>query len=248
MKRFIARRGLPLLIWSDNGTNFVGAARELKELYNLLSTRVFQDSVTDYLSTQNIKWKFNPQHAPHVGGIWEAAVKSMKTHMRRILGDLKLTYEEFSTLLYQIESCLNSRPLVPLNNDEDGIEALHFLIGRPLKAIPDVSPPVPMSILKRWQLCKSLLRHFWKRWSYEYVTQISRFTKWQFPSRNLQVGDLVVVREDSPITNQWPLARVLMVHPGKDQRVRVATIKTAKGIYKRPIVKLALLLPSEEQL
>ena len=154
LKRFIARRGLPslILIWSDNGTNFVGAARELKKLYNFLSTQALQDSVIDYLSTQNIKWKFNPQHAPYFGGIWEAAVKSMKTHLRRILGDVKFTFEEFSSLLSHIKSCLNSRPLVPLNNDIDGIEAPtpgHFLIGRPLNAIPDVSPLVKMSILKR---------------------------------------------------------------------------------------------------
>ena len=248
LKRFIARRGLPSLIWSDNGTNFVGAARELKELYQLLNTHTFQESVTDFLSTQKINWKFNPQHAPHFGGLWEAAVKSMKTHLKRILGDVKLTFEEFSTLLTQIESCLNSRPFVPLNNDEDGMEALtpgHFLIGRPLKAIPDVSPSLPMSILKRWQLCKALLRHFWKRWSSEYVTHISRFTKWQYPSRNMQVGDLVVVREDSPITNKWPLARVIGIYPGQDDKVRVATIKTANGVYTRPVVKLALLLPNE---
>ena len=67
---------------------------------------------------------FIPQHAPHFGGIWEAAIRFMKTCLKRILGDVKLTYKEFCTLLTQIEACLNSRPLVPLPNDDDGIEAL----------------------------------------------------------------------------------------------------------------------------
>jgi len=104
LKRFIARRGLPSLIWSDNGTNFVGAKRELKELYQFLQTQATQESINHYLSDQKITWKFIPQHAPHFGGIWEAAVKSMKVHLRCILGEVKLTYEELSTLLAQIEA------------------------------------------------------------------------------------------------------------------------------------------------
>ena len=140
LRRFIARRGIPSLIWSDHGTNFVGAAREIKGLFQFLRNQETQDSIADFLSTQNVTWKFIPQHAPHFGGLWEAAVKSVKTHLRRIVRNVKLTFEEFTTVLSQIEACLNSRPLVPLLNDEDGIEALtpgHFLIGRPLVALPD---------------------------------------------------------------------------------------------------------------
>jgi len=250
LKRFIARRGLPSLIWSDNGTNFVGATRELKELYQFLQTQATQESINHYLSDQKIIWKFIPQHAPHFGGIWEAAVKSMKVHLRHILGKVKLKYEELSTLLAQIEACLNSRPLAPLANDDDGIEALTpgpFLIGRPLQALPDVSSTdvKSVSLLKRWQLCKMLLRHFWKRWSSEYLAELGRFTKWHHLSRNIKIGDLVVIREDSPISTKWPLARVVKVHPGKDNLVCVATVKTATGTYTRPATKLAF--SSDEQ-
>ena len=249
LRRFISRRGCPSLIWSDNGTNFVGAAREIKELFEFLRNQSTQDHVAKFLSDQSVTWKFIPQHAPHFGGLWEATVKSMKTHLRRILGDVKLTYEELTTVLTQIEACLNSRPLVPLANDDNGIEALtpgHFIIGRPLKALPDTSFAYngSLSLLKRWQLCQSLLRHFWKRWSTEHIAHIGRFTKWKYPSRNLCVGDLVILREDSPISTKWPLARVMEVHPGKDNLVRVATIKT---VYTRPVTKLALLLPNESE-
>ena len=61
----------------------------------------------------NYPLKFIPEHALHFGGHWEAAVKSMKIHLRRIVSTHKLTFEEFTTILTQIESCLNSRPLVP---------------------------------------------------------------------------------------------------------------------------------------
>ncbi len=121
----------------------------------------------------------------------ESAVKSMKTHLKRILGTVKLTFEELYTVLTQIEACLNSRPLVPLPSDDDGVEVLtpgHFLIGRPLESLPD--PLVSyrnMSLLSRWHLCQALVRHFWQRWSDEYISSLRRFTKWHHPTRNVQV-------------------------------------------------------------
>ena len=252
LRRFIARRGLPTLIWSDNGTNFVGASRQLSDVYKFLETQANHQTISGHLASQNIEWRFIPQRAPHFGGLWEAAVKSVKTHLRKILGEVKMTYEEMSTVLCQIEFTLNSRPLTPLHNDDDGIEALtpgHFLINRPLKALPDVSSiaPRPLSLLKRWQCCQSLVQHFWKRFSTEYLSHIGKFYKWQHPTRNIRIGDLVVIKEDAPICNQWPLAKVLNVHPGKDGLVRVAQIKTADGTYTRPITKLAVILPIDEQ-
>ena len=167
LRRFIARRGSPSLTWSDHGTNFVRAAREIKDLFQFLQEQKTQDDIANFLSGQNINWKFIPQHAPHFGGLWEAAVKSTKMHLKQILGNVKLTFEEFSTVLTQIEASLNSQPLVPLPNDDDGIETLtpgHFLIGRPLKALSDSSFSYAdsLSLLKRWQLCQALTRHFWK--------------------------------------------------------------------------------------
>ncbi len=146
LRRFIARRGCPSLIWSDWGTNFTGAAREIKELYRFLRDRSTQDAVAGFLSAQNITWKFIPQHAPHFGGLWEAAVKSVKTHLRRIVGTVKLTFEELSTVLTQVEACLNSRPFAPLPDSDEGIEALtpgHFLIGRPVPSRHSLSQPLP---------------------------------------------------------------------------------------------------------
>ena len=249
LRRFIARRGRPTLVWSDHGTNFVGAAREIKELFQFLREQETQGAISNFLSGQSIEWRFIPQHAPHFGGLWEAAVKSMKTHMRRVLGCVRFTYEELSTVLVQVEACLNSRPLVPLPADDDGIGALtpgHFLIGRPLEALPDSSFVYAnsLSLLKRWQLCQSLVRHFWKRWSSEYVTHLGRVTKWCCPTRNIRVGDMVILREDSALPTKWPLGRVIEVYPGKDNLVRVATVSS--GIRTRPVTKLALLLPSDE--
>ena len=128
--------------------------------------------ITDVCTSLGIEWKFIPEHSPHFGGLWEAAVKSAKTHLRCIVGEVKLTYEELSTVFAQIEAYLNSRPLVPVNTpDEDGIQVLTsglFLIRRPLCALPDPSSSHrPVSLLKRWDLCQNLIWHFWRRWSDE---------------------------------------------------------------------------------
>ena len=173
----------------------------------------------------------------------------MKICLRRIVSSHKLTFEEFTTILTQIESCLNSRPLVPLQYDEDGIEALtpgHFLIGKPPESIPDPAFSYrTLFLLRRWHLCQALVRHFWQRWSTEYISSLRRCTKWHYPARNVQVGDIVILQEDNMVPTKWPLAKVIQTHSGKDGLVRVVTIKTATGTYKRPVIKIALLLPSD---
>ena len=250
LRRFIARRGHPLLIWSDHGMNFVGANREINELIDFLQSQKIQKTISEFCACRKIEWKFIPERSPHFGGLWEAAVKSTKTHLKRIIANVKLTYEEFSTVLTQIEACLNSRPLIPPNTaDDDGIQALtpgHFLIGQPLMALPDPSFSYrSVFLLRRWHLCQNLVRHFWQRWSGEYLAALNRYNKWHYPSRNVALGDIVVLREDGTIPTNWPLARVIQTHPGKDTLVRVVTVKTANGIYKRPVSKIAVLIPSE---
>ncbi|XP_025264299.1 uncharacterized protein LOC112637854 [Camponotus floridanus] len=139
-RRFVSRRGLCSDVFSDCGTNFVGADRELRELFRASSSdgrRIIHATVSD-----GVRWRFNPPAAPHFGGLWEAAVKSTKHHLRRVIGEATLTYEEMATLLTQMEACLNSRPLQPLTDDPDDLAALtpgHFIIGAPLVAVPEPS-------------------------------------------------------------------------------------------------------------
>ena len=246
LRRFIARRGKPSLIMSDHGTNFTGAARELKELAEFLSLQKTQGVISDFCLSQHIAWDFIPEHAPHFGGIWEAAVKSLKTHLRRVTGNVRLTFEELTTVLTQIEACLNSRPLVPLPSDDDGVEVLtpgHFLIGRPIESLPDGALSYrSMSLLQRWHLCQSIVQHFWIRWSNEYLATLRRFAKWNQPSKNVHEGDVVILQEKGLVPARWPLARVTKVYHGKDGLVRVVSVKTNSGTYKRPVTKIAPLL------
>ena len=156
LRRFIARRGKPSLIQSDHGSNFVGAKKELEQLAAFLQQQKSQSQISQFCASQKIQWKFIPERSSHFGGIWEAAVKSFKFHLKRVTNNAKLTFEECYTVLTQIEACLNSRPLVTNSADDGGIEALtpgHFLIGRPIAALPDSAYSYhSTSLLRRWHL------------------------------------------------------------------------------------------------
>ena len=169
-------------------------------------------------------------------------MKGMKRHLKRIVSGVKLTFEELTTVLTQVKACMNSRPLAPIPSQDDALEPLTpgHLIGKPLESLLDSFRS--LSLLRRWHLCQNLTRHFWARFSKEYLVSLNRLTKWRFPSRNIAVGDVVVLQEDGLVPLKWQLARVMEVHPGRDGIVRVATVKTQSGTYKRPIAKLVLLL------
>jgi len=161
-KPFTARRGICATLKSDCGTNFKCADAELKNLFTKGSREL--GDMANLLANDGTKWLFNPPASPHFGGQWEAGVKSVKHHLRRVVGDTLLTYEEMNTLLTQIEAVLSSRPLTPLSNDPEDLEALtpgHFLTGSALKAIPEPSLLfVKCSRLSRWQLTQQMLESF----------------------------------------------------------------------------------------
>lgn len=247
LKRFAARRGVPSDIYSDNGSNFQGGAAELREIYQLLDEPATKRSLLEFAATQRVKWHFIPSLAPHFGGIWESAVKSFKTHFRRVTHEVRLTFEELSTVLSQIEACLNSRPLTALPDAEDSISVLtpgHFLIGKPITALPEIPQEEPKAVhlTKRWQLCQQITRHLWKRWTREYISTLNKTTKWHTPTRNFKAGDIVMYQGDSSIISKWPLARITAVHPGEDGYIRAATIFNGHHHLTRPTNKLALLL------
>ena len=152
LKHFIARRGLIDHLYSDNGSNFVGANRELKEFFK---SEEFLRQVHNYAAKTQFQWHFIPPNLPHFRGLWEAGVKSLKHHWKRIVGKALLTFGEFSTLLTQVEACLNSRPLIPLSNEPNDPGYLspgHFLIGAPLTSLPEPNfTNTTMNSLSRWQ-------------------------------------------------------------------------------------------------
>ncbi|XP_070144637.1 uncharacterized protein [Drosophila kikkawai] len=244
--RFVARRGCPQRVHSDNGKTFVGAATLLSRDF----LQAVKESVTDAYSHQGLVWRFIPPGAPHMGGLWEAGVKSFKTLFYKASATRKYAFEELATLLAKIEACLNSRPLSPMSEDPSDLLALtpgHFLVGGPL--LSTVEPEIKgeaKSILNRWQHLKAQHQQFSVRWKEDYLKELHKRYKWQYPTRNLQIGDMVVVKEDNLPSDEWRLGRISSVFPGADDLIRVVQIRTARGTIKRPVHKV-ILLPAEDQ-
>ncbi|GFT11218.1 integrase catalytic domain-containing protein [Trichonephila clavipes] len=246
LKRFCARRGAPKHIYCDNGTTFVGARRKLQEIFKFVSKLNENEHFCYFLSQVNIEWHFSPPVSPHFGGLWEAGVKSIKYHLKRVIGNTNLTFEEFSTLLTQVEAILNSRPLVSLDcdSDPDSLNILtpsHFLIGEVITSSPEHTNDDKLSLRSRWDIVQKMKLGFWRKWKMDYLSNLQNRTKWKSPNHNIKVGEIVIIKEDNIPPATWPLGKVIETHPGKDGVVRVVTLRTVKGRFKRPIHKLCKL-------
>ena len=198
------------------------------------------------LAAMRTTWKFNPPAAPHFGGLWEAAVKSAKYHLKRVIGDQTLTFVGYATLLCRIEALLNSRPIVPLTSDPESLTTItpgYLLNLKKPFIVPEASLyDVNVPPLRRWQFISQLAQQFWKRWSAEYLTSLQAKEKWNQPSRSILPGDMVLIKSENSSPGNWPLGRVLEVFPGRDDHVRVASVKTSTSTLIRPIHRLILLV------
>lgn len=248
-ERFIARRGRCERMYSDNGTSFVGAYNELKRA---LEKWIDRKSL-DHFSKRSTEWKFMVPAAPHQGGIYEAAVKSMKFHLKRIVGTKVLPFEQFQTLIVQIEAVLNSRPIHPLSDDPNDVQALtpgHFLIGEPFVL------PLPFEINKQsnstgtklWRERQEMLKHFWQRWSSEYLTTLQERKKWRREKENLKIGQLVLIKGENFPPSHWALGRICELICSKDGLVRSVVVQTETSKLSRPVQKICIVPVEEEKL
>ncbi|XP_062558008.1 uncharacterized protein LOC134222880 [Armigeres subalbatus] len=244
LKRFIGRRGLVIKIYSDNATNFVGSQTELEQLAKLFAEEQHARKVNEFCCSKGIDWSFIPPRSPHFGGIWEAGVKSVKFHLKRIVGSRNLTFEELTTVMVQIEAQLNSRPLTQCSDDPNDLTAItpaHFIIGREMQCIPEPSYiNLKESTLSRWQLLQAMQQQFWKRWTSEYLPELQNRQKW-FKVTKIRLGALVLIIEPNTPPMYWQLGRITALHPGQDNVIRVVTLRTMKGECKRAVTEICLL-------
>lgn len=245
LQRFVSRRGLIRELHSDNGSNFRGARTELHDLFILFRDYAAVHDIEAFCQTKEIVWHFIPPEAPEFGGLWEAAVKSTKYHLKRILKEKPLSFEEFYTLLTQIEAILNSRPLFSCSDDPteaDVITPGHFLINRPMTAIPEPTyEGLKENRLSKWQHLQKMREHFWKSWSHDYLVNLQPRGKNRVRLDNVAPGTVVLVEDTNLPPQQWKLGKVVQTYPGDDGMVRVVDVKVGNTIFRRPITKISVL-------
>ena len=242
LKRFQGRRGIPSLTVSDNG-------------------KTFKDKkVQRYALENNITWKFNVPRASFWGGFFEVMVKLVKRCLKKIVANAHLTFEELETILIEIESVVNSRPLTFVNSDfdEEPITPSSLVIGRRLLTLPRIENYLEIddsktSLTQRQLYLKTLLKHFWSRWSREYLLNLREFhkNKAKNPLRVIKNGDIVVILNDKVKRQNWKLGKIVNVYRGSDQIIRAADVRTVDQsgkpiVLKRSIVHLFPLEVNEE--
>ena len=243
LRCFIARRGNVKNIRSDNGTNFIGAEKELEAAIN----EIDKEKVMTEIIKKGIhfSWKFNPPSSPWMGGAWESLIKSVKRSLKAITLDRIFTEEALYTFLCEVESLLNKRPVTPSSDDINDCEALtpnHLILGDsssnnpPYKCQND-----EIYYRKKWCAVQGAANMFSNQWRNEYLPTLIQRRKWYRNSKNLKFGDLVIIQSEN-----IPLGRVIETYPGKNDIVRTVNVKTPNNKLIRPSRKLCLLENSYE--
>ncbi|XP_053699242.1 uncharacterized protein LOC128746219 [Sabethes cyaneus] len=241
IRNFVTRRGMPLEIISDRGTNFIGASRELRDALDKMN----QNKVIESFVSSQTKWSFNPPTAPHFGGCWERLIQSIKKTLNNVKPNRTPTDEMLRNMLLEVEAIINARPLTEIPLDYGEASPLipnDILIGssngsKPSIAFNDSAAVVTCS----WRMSQVYANEFWRRWVAEYLPTLTKRTKWFQPVKPLAEGDIVIVVDQNQPRNSWPKGRIIEVARSKDRQVRRASVQTATGILERPAVKLAVL-------
>ncbi|KAJ7996952.1 hypothetical protein DPEC_G00223860 [Dallia pectoralis] len=219
-----------------------------------MSKNQSETNVQRYLHQAGCSWEFNPPHASHMGGSWERMIGLA----RRILDSMllsqcsRLTHEVLCTLMAEVSAIMNSRPLVPVSNDPED----PFILSPSMLLTQKVGVPPPPGdftdkdlLTKQWRQVQALANNFWNRWSREYLATLQHRMKWTKSKRNLQEGDIVLLKDNQAARNSWPMAIITKTYPGEDGRVRKLELKTTEQghskIFLRPISEVIMLLTKD---
>jgi hypothetical protein len=239
-RRFVSRRGVPVKIWSDNGTNFQGGHAELKRsVKQLNSDQILADCVKI-----NVEWVFNPPNASHVGGIWERLIRVVRKVFASVLKGSRLTDDLLDTLFCEAEAIINSRPITKLSDNVNDAAALtpnHLLMLHGGPAPPPGLFKETEMYRRKWKYVQFLACQFWKRWIKEYIPQLQQRQKWLKSERNLKKGDVVLLADENTPRSLWPLGLIRNVKMSRDGLVRSVEVKIRASVLVRPVTKVVLL-------
>ncbi|GFT20836.1 integrase catalytic domain-containing protein [Trichonephila clavipes] len=232
LRRFIARRGRPRIIYCDNGTNFRGAFNDLAKLdWHKISRET---------STQKIVWKFIPPTAAWWGGWWERLVRIIKELLRRSLGKSILSYEELSTVICECEFLINSRPLTYISENPQELIPLTpamFLIENRCSDTTDIDELNSTDLRKRMKYRIKLLSDLRQRFRKEYLSELIQKQN-DNRVREPRIGEMVLIGNDNKKRLSWPIAKIIELIPGRDGEIRTVRLKTQHGTVIRPVQRI----------
>ena len=233
----MGRRSLPKVIISDNYVTFKKVNSDLNKAWKNLESSEFNN----YLLENKIEWKFIVQYAPFWGGFYERMVRSVKSPLRKILGNAKINSEEMQTVLVDIEMILNNRPLTYICNSPDEIAPLtpsHFLVGSRMDSLPNIyyQQDGKSDLVDQYNLLEEMKTTFWEQWSREYLPELVNFAQSRKTNvKDIKVGDIILVQNDKK-RGMWKLGNVESLIIGKirmgrldgkiDGKARAANVKT----------------------
>lgn len=242
LRRFIARRGRPVRIYSDQGTNFIGCAN--------LFQKIEWDAVIKYCNLKRISWKFNPPTAAWWGGWWERLIGITKRLLRRVIKKSVLTYQEMETVLCDCESVVNSRPLTYISEGDSeptSITPSLFIQDIRESGMPELEVIECTDLRKKLQHRAKVKQDFRERFRSEYLGLLQSRTK-NVKNRDIKIGDIVMIGNDNSKRMDWPMGRVIGAFPGKDGKTRLVRVKTATGECMRPVQRLYPLLENDVEI
>lgn len=240
LRRFIARRGTPAELFSDQGTNFRGGEREIREALAELSPELQLQ-----LAKHKIHFHFNPPGAPHFGGTWEREIRSVKTALYRVVGSQAVTEEVLHTVLLEVEGMLNAKPLGYVSSnpkDLDPVTPNFLLMGRRDGSLPQaVYPKSELLSRRRWRHSQILADQFWSSFIKNYLPSLQSRQKWYSTSTDISLGSVVLMMDPQLPRAHWPIGRVTKVYPSADGHVRTVDVKINDRTYTRPVARLIVL-------
>lgn len=234
LESFSMTRGRPKHIYTDQGTNFIGANNITRKDIEALQQVIGDQAALRY----GITWHFNPSHTPHFGGTWERLIGAVKSGlgMAQVLKH-RPSEKVFQRAIKAVEGRLNSRPLTDLSMNPDDDEPLtpnHFLLGYANNlGSPHITSPSDEFSKYGYRRVRYLQQIMWRRWLREYLPQLTLRSKWLKETDNMKIGDRVLVIDGNKDRDNWKKAVVIDTIPGKDKRVRVVIVRTEDGKQRR---------------
>lgn len=245
-RRFLTAHGICKTIYSDNAKTFQKAEKDLKFYLELMKGKAFQNLLTE----QNIQWNYILECSPWWGGFYERMMKTIKQPLKKILGKSRVGVDEMTTMLKEIEAQINSRPLTTISDEaaeQKYLTPASFLIGRSTMNMP-LKPRCTNQITSDQRVLNQLLKQqnkyletVWRTWREEYLRSLGTVNNKVNHTDCVKVGEIVLVSHQSLPRTIWEIGVIDKLTKGRDERVRTAHVRTAKGVIPRSVQHLSRL-------